>query len=322
MSESNETVTVSIIVPLYKEEKNVEKLVLALQHILDDISESYEIILIDDGSPDKTWATISNLSESYCNLFARRFARNFGKEAAIFAGLEIARGKSAIVMDGDMQHPPSLIPEMLRLWRKKNVDVVEAVKKNRENDTFISKIRSRLFYIIFFRLTGYDLHNASDFKLIDRRVLDALLRMQERNLFFRGMSAWVGFTREKIIFSVPEREHGKTKWSVVRLMRLAITAITSFSSLPIHIITFMGLCFSIFALLLAIHTIYMKCNNLAVSGFSTVIILLLIIGSILMIGMGIIGEYIARIYEEVKFRPRYIVCDAIERRHNKDRVTN
>jgi len=171
--------------------------------VLKSLVESFEIVLVDDGSPDDTWGAILEQKKRFDQIQGIRLSRNFGKEAALAAGLEYARGSAILVMDGDLQHPPALIPDMLKLWRS-GADVVEAVKRSRGKENFISRLRSQMFYGLFTRLTGVDLHGASDFKLMDRRVLNAWLRLYERNLFFRGMNAWLGFRRVQIPFDVAE----------------------------------------------------------------------------------------------------------------------
>lgn len=224
------------------------------------------------------------------------------------AGLSHAKGDACITMDADLQHPPELIPEMVSYW-KEGFEVVEAVKKDRGKETSFSRFSASLFYKIMYRLSGFNLENASDFKLLDRKVVDEIVRMPERETFFRGLAAWVGYKRKEVYFSVPERETGKSRWSKIKLFRLAITAFTSFSSLPLQFVTFMGILFLIGSVILGIQTLVMKLKGWAIGGFTTVILLLLIIGSCLMISLGMIGIYIARIYNEVKSRPRYIISE-------------
>lgn len=302
----------SVVIPLYCEGDNLKKVLQIIFDILDSLNEPYELILIDDGSTDNTWAIIESESEKFPMLRAVRLSRNFGKEAALCAGLEMARGRAVVVMDGDLQHPPQLIPEMVKIWRESKADVVEAVKEGRGREKLTTKIGSILFYIILNALSGYDLKGASDYKLMDRKVVDEWLRMGERNIFFRGMSAWLGFKRMQLPFSVPERIGGQSGWSMFRLLRLAITAVTSFSSLPLHFVTIVGFVFLLLSLILGGQTLLLKIAGRAVTGFTTVILLLLIIGSLLMISLGVIGEYIARIYEEVKGRPRYVIAEKID----------
>ena len=242
-------------------------------------------------------------------ITAVRLSRNFGKENALCAGLETARGDAVIVMDGDLQHPPELIPKMIHIWHQSDADIVEAMKVSRGQESVISKIGSKVFYAIFNYLSGYNLKGASDYKLLDRKVVDAWLRMGERNLFFRGMTAWLGFKRVKIPFEVPVRIGGKSAWSTIKLIKLAIIGLTAFSSLPLHLITLLGCLFLVSAVPIGLQALYLKFIGRAVDGFTTVIVLLLIIGGLLMISLGIIGLYLARIYEEVKGRPRYLISE-------------
>ena len=302
----------SVVIPLYCEGSNLRAVLSGIFTTIKPLNESFELILIDDGSTDNTWAIIEEEAKKYSMLRAVRLSRNFGKESALCAGIEMARGSAVITMDGDLQHPPELIPEMVRRWRESEAEVIEAVKESRGRESFINKIGAKTFYAILHKLSGYALNSASDYKLMDRKVVDVWLKMGERNLFFRGMSAWLGFKRMKIPFVVPERVGGYSRWSVFRLIKLAITAVTAFSSLPLQIVTISGGLFFLFALALGVQTLFRKIAGDAVSGFTTVILLQLIIGSLLMMSLGIIGEYIARIFEEVKGRPRYVVAETID----------
>ena len=302
--------TLSVVIPLYREGLHLADTLKEIILILDSLETGYEVILVDDGSPDDTWQAILEQCMHYSSVKGIRLSRNFGKEAALAAGLEHATGNAIVVMDGDLQHPPALIHTMMKCW-KDGADVVEAVKQFRGRESGYSKARAQIFYRIFTRLTGYDLRGASDFKLMDRRVLEAWRRMGERNLFFRGMNAWLGFKRVQIPFDVPKRIGGESSWSVLQLTRLAMTAVTSFSSAPLHLITLTGVGFAIFALILGSQTLYLKIAGKAIDGFTTVILLLLVIGGVVMLGLGIIGSYLARIYEEVKGRPRYIIAEKV-----------
>lgn len=298
---------ISVVIPVYNEGKELYSNVFTIQEALKQGVADAEIILVDDGSRDNTWEVMGKICSSAANVKALRLSRNFGKEAAISAGLEEAVGNACVIMDADLQHPPRLIPEMVRLWREEGFDVVDCCKEKHVRDTFLARVGAFLFYKAFKRLSGIDLKEACDFKLLDEKVVAAWKQMREYNTFFRGMAEWVGFNRTKICFTVPERSHGGTKWSFMRLYKLAVTAITSFSSMPLQIVTFMGMAFLFASLILGIQTLYMKFTGIAVDGFTTVILLLLITGSFIMISLGIIGTYIAKIYDEVKSRPRYII---------------
>ncbi len=311
-AEKNHNIVCSIVIPVYSESSHLSKVFTTINRVIYSLQTLYEFVLVDDGSPDNTWDVIKELAQQHPYIIkAVRLSRNFGKESALCAGLEIATGEVVIIMDGDLQHPPELIPEMLRLWHKSDADIVEAIKISRGKESLISKIGAQLFYAILNKLSAYNLRGASDYKLLDRKVVDAWLKMGERNLFFRGMTAWLGFRRVQIPFEVPPRIGGKSGWSIFKLIKLAITGLTAFSSLPLHLITFSGCVFLIFAVVLGLQTLFFKLIGRAVDGFTTVILLQLIIGSLLMISLGIIGLYLARIYEEVKGRPRYIISEKI-----------
>jgi glycosyltransferase involved in cell wall biosynthesis len=303
---------ISVVIPLYNEGSHVRELLSDLKEALQQTECRFEVVLVDDGSPDDTWERIKDEARALPNLRAVRLSRNFGKELALCAGLERARGDALVVMDGDGQHPPSLVPIMVEKWRTSGADIVQAVKVKRGRESATSKVGAFLFYVILNKLSGFDLRGASDFKLMNRKVLDTWLAMRERNVFFRGMTAWMGFNVAQIPFDVALRRTGKSGWSYLRRAKLALIGITTFSSFPLHFVTFAGVIFFIFAIGLGIQTLYLKLAGRAFTGFATVILLELIIGSLLMISLGIIGEYLARIYEEVKGRPRYIVSESIE----------
>jgi polyisoprenyl-phosphate glycosyltransferase len=303
---------ISVVIPLYKEGPNLRPLLSGVTAALAKTGCPFELILVDDGSPDETWKIISEEAQILPALRGVRLSRNFGKELALCAGLERARGDVVVVMDGDGQHPPALLPDMVRLWRTTGADIVEAVKINRGQESLSGKLGALLFYVILNKLAGVNLKGASDFKLMNRRAVDAWLQMEERNVFFRGMTAWLGFTRAQIPFEVPGRVGGETGWSFLRRFELALTGISAFSSLPLQFVTVAGLFFLIFSVVFGIYTLVLQLAGKSVSGFATVILLLLIIGSLLMISLGIIGQYLARIYEEVKRRPRYVIANSTE----------
>jgi polyisoprenyl-phosphate glycosyltransferase len=312
MNINNTGRSISIVMPLYREGEHITTVLVEVAAVMSGLAINYEFVLIDDGSPDDTWNVLRRESVNFPTLRAIRLSRNFGKEAALCAGLEAARGDAVIVMDGDGQHPPSLLPEMIRLWRDDDVDIVEATKTERGEETIFSKVSALVFYALWNRLSGFQLTGASDYKLLSRAAVNAYLQMDERNVFFRGMTAWLGFRRAAVPFEVAGRAGGSSGWPVLRLFRLALTGITAFSALPLQIVTLAGVLFTLFAIVFAAQTLYVLLKGDAVTGFTTVILLLLIIGSLLMISLGIIGEYLARIYDEVKKRPRYIVAQTIE----------
>jgi dolichol-phosphate mannosyltransferase len=297
----------SIVVPAYQEETAIAAGLDAILDAARSTGEAFEVIVVDDGSTDRTWEIVTGQAAAVPAITAVRLSRNFGKESAIAAGLDRVRGEACIVMDADLQHPPSLIPQMVRLWREGGWNVVEAVKADRGRESMAHRVLARTFYRLAAWLTGYDLQDASDFKLIDRQVLAEWRRLGERGTFFRGLVAWLGFTRTEVPFDVPPRPHGRSRWSLSALTGLAVDAVTSFSALPLQMVTLLGLVMLVVALAVGAQALRLWFEGLALPGFTTVILLQLIIGGFLMISLGIIGTYIARIYDEVKARPRYVV---------------
>lgn len=299
----------SIVVPAYQEAAGLAAGLRAIRDAARQAGVSFELIVVDDGSTDATWSVATGLAEEIPELIVMRLSRNFGKESAVAAGLDLAGGDACIVMDADLQHPPALIPEMVRRWQSGDWDVVDAVKSSRGREPWAHRVAARVFYRTASWLTGYDLQDASDFKLLDKRVLAEWRRFGERATFFRGLVAWLGFRRTRIAFDVPPRRNGGSRWSLRSLARLAIQAVTSFSALPLQLVTFFGLLMLIVAIALGAQAIRLWVQGLAMPGFTTVILLQLVIGGLLMLSLGIIGTYIARIYDEVKARPRYVVQD-------------
>lgn len=297
----------SVVIPSYNEELNISNAIITLEDILSKANIPFELIFVDDGSVDSTYDIITQHSKSKKYIKGIRFSRNFGKESAIFAGLSAAAGDCTVVLDCDMQHPPEVVVEMYELWKNNGFLIVEGKKKSRGKENILYKICAGLFYKLLKATSKINLENASDFKLLDKKVVEIILSFPERQTFFRAMSHFVGFEKAEVFFDLPARKMGKSKWSVKSLLQLGTNAITSFSSIPMQIVSFFGLVFFGFSLIAFIQTLYMKLSGRAVEGFTTVILLLLIIGSILMFSLGVIGMYIARIYEEVKFRPKYII---------------
>lgn len=296
----------SIILPAYNEKQNIERTAKTLSGILEKEGIPFELLFISDGSVDGTYEEICRLAELDSRVRGAEFSRNFGKEAAIFAGLELALGDGCIVMDCDLQHPPEVIPEMYRLWQD-GYEVVEGIKKSRGKESILHGMSAGLFYGIMSRMMRMDMRSSSDFKLLDRKVVNVLLGLGERNTFFRALSFWAGFRAAKVEYEVQERTFGSSKWSFRSLVRYAVSNVTSFSTIPLQMVTVMGMVSIIFSVILALQTLVKYLTGTAVEGFTTVILLILIIGGFIMISLGIIGHYLARIYEEVKGRPRYII---------------
>jgi glycosyltransferase involved in cell wall biosynthesis len=300
-------IAISLVVPVFREGRLLPQLVSVVGKEMEVLREEYEVILVDDGSTDNSWELISEASRRDPRVRGLRLSRNFGKEAALCAGLDAAVGQVIITMDADLQHPPSLIPEMVRIWRSGEASIVEAVKRERLDEPFWVKARRRAYWVAMRRLSGFDLRQASDFKLIDSDVRSAWLRMGENSLFYRGMIAWLGFKRVQIEFDVPERIFERSHWSFLGLVRLGVISLTAFSNLPLRLAGLVGVLFFVFAVILGVYAVVLKLNGGAATGFTTVIVLQLIIGSGMFFSFAILGEYIARIYAEVKNRPRYVV---------------
>lgn len=297
---------ISIILPAYNEEKMIKRVSNVIGTILKNEYIDYELVFVDDGSKDQTWEQIEEMAVEDNRIVGVHFSRNFGKEAAIFAGLANAIGDCCVVMDCDLQHPPEVIIEMYHLWEQ-GYEVVEGVKRSRGKENIFYKISAGLFYKIISKAVKIDMSRASDFKLLDRRAVNVLLEMQEKNAFFRAMSSWIGFEKTQIEFDVQEREEGESKWSTRSLIQYAITNIVAFSAFPMQIVTVAGVVSFFLAIVLGIQTLVHYFRGMAIEGFTTVILLILLIGSMIMMSMGIIGYYISKIYEEVKGRPRYII---------------
>jgi len=301
----------SVVLPAYNEEGSVPRAAQTIAGILVQAGIDHELVFVNDGSKDGTWEAILAQAERFPQVRGIRFSRNFGKEAAIFAGLAQARGACVVVLDCDLQHPPEKIVEMYRLWQQ-GYEVVEGVKTSRGKENPLHTLAAKTFYSVISGATGIDMSRASDFKLLDRKAVDTLLAMREKNAFFRALSSWIGFRTVQVEFQVQPRLDGESKWSIHSLIRYAITNITSFSAAPLQLVTLLGVVVFICSAVLGVWSLWQWATGQALEGFTTVILLQLLVGSILMICLGIIGYYIAKIYEEIKDRPRYIVAERCE----------
>lgn len=301
----------SVVLPAYNEEQNIANTANVLSAMFKEQGIEYELVFVSDGSKDGTYAEILKAASNDVRIKGAQFSRNFGKEAAIFAGLELAGGDAVVVMDCDLQHPPETILKMWDKW-KDGAEVVEGIKSDRGRESLGYKLSAGLFYKIMSRLIRMDMSSSSDFKLLDRRVVDVLLALPERNTFFRALTFWAGFRTESVEYEVRERQFGKSKWSLWSLMKYAINNATSFSTLPLQLVTVFGVVSILGSVILFVQTLVRYFMGNSVEGFTTVILLILIIGGFIMLSLGIIGHYIARIYEEVKGRPKYIISQVTE----------
>ncbi|GAC1318867.1 MAG: glycosyltransferase family 2 protein [Thermoleophilaceae bacterium] len=299
----------SVVAPMFNEEATVEhfyeRVISALQGI------SFELILVDDASRDRTPAMLESLADSDPRVRVVFLSRNFGHQAALTAGLEHARGDAVAMLDGDLQDPPELIVDMLEQWRQGS-DVVYAVRNERAGEGWFKLASARWFYRLFAKLSKLDLEgNSGDFRLLDRRALNALLSMRERNRFLRGMTVWVGYTQTAVGYDRDPRHAGETKYTLRKMLKFSLDAISSFSWVPLQIATFLGFIFSFVAFLGLPVVILSKIFGMYVPGVSAILFVILLLGGIQLITVGIIGEYVGRIYDEVKGRPLYLVRDGL-----------
>lgn len=296
----------SVIIPAFNEEAMILKTISVISKILEDAEIPYELIFVDDGSKDETWSLICQASAHSTKIKGVSFSRNFGKDPAIFAGLEYAKGDACVVIDCDLQHPPEKIVEMYRMWED-GYRVVEGKKISRGKENIIHTFCSNTFYKLINRASKMDMNNASDFKLLDRKAVNALLTIKEQKPFFRALSSWVGFKTGTVEFEVRERVAGESRWSVKSLISYAITNITSFSTTPMQIST----AFGGISLLLAVAAIVLYAVFGADASFwlPTLVIALFVLGGFTLISMGLIAYYIGKIYRQSLRRPIYIVGD-------------
>ncbi|MBE7054637.1 MAG: glycosyltransferase family 2 protein [Ruminococcaceae bacterium] len=295
----------SVIIPAYNEEKCIRRVHSAIHSLLVENNIEGEFIFVDDGSSDQTYNIINELSLEEENIVGLHFSRNFGKESAISAGLAAVSGDCAVVIDCDLQHPPEKIIEMYRLWEQ-GYEIVEGIKKERGQEKKMHSIGAKFFYSVISRMAGFDMSNSSDFKLLDRKVIDVLNKMPERG-FFRAISYWVGYNKTSVEYDVAERVDGESKWSAAGLVKYALSNISSYSTAPMQTVTLLGFVMLMISVIFGIWALIDKIVGRALEGMTTVIIITIFIGSIIMISLGIIGYYIARIYEEIKGRPKYII---------------
>lgn len=304
----------SVIIPAYNEENCIRPAYETIHSLLAENGIEGEFIFIDDGSSDRTYELINQLALENENIIGLHFSRNFGKESAISAGLNAANGDCAVVIDCDLQHPPEKIIEMYRLWEQ-GYEIIEGIKNERGQEKKAHSLGAKLFYSAISRMAGFDMSNSSDFKLLDRKVVTVLNNMPERG-FFRAISYWVGYNKTTVTYDVKERVGGESKWSTGGLIKYALTNISSYSTAPMQIVTVLGVLMLIITMIFGIWALIDKIIGRALEGMTTVIIITIFIGSIIMISLGIIGFYIARIYEEIKGRPKYIISKTTKSKHN------
>jgi glycosyltransferase involved in cell wall biosynthesis len=303
-------IDVSIIVPLYNEAPNIDHLLRRLESICEDLELNYEIVCVNDGSQDETLSFLIEHHRRNPSIKVVSLSRNFGKEIALTAGLDYAIGQTVVPIDADLQDPPELIADMLEKWRQ-GYDVVYAVRRSRQGETWLKKLTADTFYRIISRMSRVSIpRNTGDFRLMDRKVVDALKQLPERSRFMKGLFAWVGFKQTAIYYDRAPRYKGQTKWNYWKLWNFAIDGITSFSLIPLKVWSYIGLTLSILAFIYAIFLLLRTLiYGVDLPGYASLMVTVLFLGGIQLITLGVIGEYLGRVYEEVKGRPLYLVRD-------------
>ena len=300
--------SISCVVPCLNEDANLNVLLPQLLAVLADAAPAFEIIVVDDGSSDGTALSMSRWVAEHPEIVYVQLSRNFGKEAAMSAGFEIAKGQVVASLDADLQHPPALIPEMLKRWEE-GADMVYAVRASREDESAFKRVGTKLFYQLMRESGGIKVpENAGDFRLMDRRVVDALLLLPERNRFMKGLFAWVGFRAEPFYYSPPERLHGASSFKPLKLFRFALDGLTAFTTWPLRLVSLVGVLFAVVAMAYATFLVvdYLVSGN-PVSGWTTIVTAVLFFAGVNLISLGVVGEYVARIFDEVKGRPLFVV---------------
>ena len=301
------TVRYSVILPVFNEQDNLLKLHQRLTGAIDSITTDYEMIFIDDCSNDNSYEILKALNKQDLRVKIIKFTKNCGHQIAITCGLDFAEGNAAIIMDADLQDPPEVIPKFIEK-HEQGYEIVYAIREKREGETFFKKVTAFFFYRIMKVFTNIEMPlDAGDFRLIDRKVIDSLKSMQERNKFLRGLIVWTGYSQIGVPFRRDARNAGTTKYTTLKMFKLAFDGIFSFSNIPLRFATIFGLLVSVLSFLLAIYALYLKFSNIAVPGWTSLLLTILFIGGVQLMTIGIIGEYLGRIYDEVKMRPLYII---------------
>ena len=304
-------ITYSIIAPIYNEKENLPELYRRIKEVLDSTDKTWELILVDDGSTDGSTDFIRELAQKDKSIRPVIFARNFGHQVAVTAGLDYSRGEAVVIIDADLQDPPELILEMSKIWQE-GYEVVYAVRAEREGESWFKLWTASLFYRIIYRITDVKIPlDTGDFRLMDRKVVDVMNRMRERHRFLRGMSAWVGFKQIGVEYKRAARTAGETKYPFNKMLRLALNAVTGFSYFPLQVATYFGFVSAGISILAIPIVVFMRASgSQAFVGQATTLIAVLFLGGVQLISLGVLGEYIGRLYDEAKGRPLYIVREA------------
>jgi dolichol-phosphate mannosyltransferase len=306
-------ITYSIIAPIYNERENLPELYRRVTEVMDVTGESWELILVDDGSTDGSSDRIRELAKKDKHVRPVIFARNFGHQVAVTAGLDYSRGDAVVIIDADLQDPPELIHEMALKWKEGN-EVVYAVRAEREGESWFKLWTASMFYRIIYRITDVKIPlDTGDFRLMDRKVVNVMNQMRERHRFLRGMSAWVGFKQVGVEYKRAARQAGETKYPFRKMFKLAVNAVTGFSYFPLQVATYVGFTSAVISILAIPIVIYLRvAGHQQLTGQATTLIAVLFLGGVQLISLGVLGEYIGRLYDEAKGRPLYIVREAPE----------
>lgn len=304
-------VELSVVVPLYNEELNIDYLFERLVTVLSRLNMKYEIICVNDGSNDNTLERLIEYHHQNPEIKVVNLSRNYGKEIALSAGLDYANGNAVVPIDADLQDPPELIAELVEKWRE-GYDVVYATRRSREGESWVKRFTANVFYRTLDSISSVPIpRDTGDFRLLDRRVVDALKQMPERNRFMKGLFAWVGFKQTSVLYDRPSRHKGETTWNYWQLWNLAIDGFTSFSFIPLKVWSYIGLLVAMpsffYATFLVIRTLIFGVDF---PGYASIMVAILFLGGVQLVSLGIIGEYIGRVYEEVKRRPLYLVRES------------
>jgi glycosyltransferase involved in cell wall biosynthesis len=305
------SIELSVVIPAHQEHDVLTNTLSVVTKIVRGITENYEVIVVDDGSRDETFADVEAFHKQDPRVKGIRLSRQFGKEAAMLAGLARAHGAAVVTIDGDLQHPPELIPEFYEKWRG-GAKIVHGVKRDRLYGGWFHRVAAQAFNRTFSWAAGFDIVGSSDYKLLDASVVRLLVQQfPEHGRFHRGLATWVGFRQETVIFAVRERPAGKSRWRLYDLFRYGWNTLTSYSSLPLKLVPIMGAVMLVVSVALSIEALVSRFSGNAVSGFATLEITILFTGSMLMIGLGIIGQYLSRVYDELKQRPIFLVDEEV-----------
>lgn len=307
---------ISVVVPCYNEEEVLPELYRRVMKVLRKCTDRYELVLANDGSRDGTLAVICDLAEKDSSVVGVNLARNFGHQSCLTAGLDQARGDVILMIDADLQDPPELLPKMLKKWRQ-GADVVYAVRRERKGESAFKRATASLFYRLLKFSTNISIPlDTGDFRLIDRKALNAVLSLRETNRFLRGLFSWIGFNQEPIYYVRQERYAGETKYPLRKMFRFAVDGLTSFSTAPLHVAVWLGLLTAMISFLYGLNVIWQALNGQTVPGWASTTVSVLFLGGVQLFSIGLLGEYIGRIFDEVKARPLYLVRDVIKQQND------